>query len=128
MDAAILAAITARLGFRPQDVADELDMDPRRFRRILTGKYPVPEWLADTVRGWAQEVDTDAASAAAQHRADYRQNPAPITLTRYPAKRVLAHHETGIKARSVETWDAYLALVMLDLDAHDIPYHLTTRP
>lgn len=128
MDAATLAAITARLGFRPQDVADELGMDPRRFRRIRTGKYPVPDWLADTVHGWAQEVDADAAAAAAQHRVAYRQNPAPVTLTRYPAKRVLAHHESGIKARSVETWDAYLALVMLDLDAHDIPYHLTTRP
>lgn len=129
MNAATLAAITARLGFRPQDVADELGMDPRRFRRIRTGKYPVPDWLADTVRGWAQEVDADAAATAAQHRTTYRQTPTPtpITLTRYPAKRVLAHHETGIKARSVETWDAYLALVMLDLDAAEIPYHLTTR-
>lgn len=127
MDAATLAAITARLGFRPQDVADELGMDPRRFRRIRTGKYPVPDWLADTVRGWAQEVDADAEHTATQHRDAYRQTPAPITLTRYPSKRVLAHHETGIKARSVETWDAYLALVMLDLDAAEIPYHLTTR-
>lgn len=127
MDYATLAATTARLGFRPQDVADEVGMDQRRYRRIRTGKYPVPDWLADTVRSWAREVDADADATTNHHLTAYRQNPAPITLTRYPAKSYLARHETGIKSRSVETWDAYLALVMLDLDAAQIPYRLSTR-
>ena len=47
MDYATLAATTARLGFRPQDVAETVGMDARRFRRIRTGKYEVPDWLAE---------------------------------------------------------------------------------
>ena len=42
-----MAATTARLGFRPQDVAETVGMDARRFRRIRTGKYEVPDWLAE---------------------------------------------------------------------------------
>ena len=127
MDYATLAATTARLGFRPQDVAETVGMDARRFRRIRTGKYEVPDWLGEKVTSWAQEVDTDAEAALGLHLAEHEATGEPVTLTRYPAKGYLARTEHGIKATSVETWDAYLALITLGLDAAGVPYHFTTR-
>lgn len=127
MDYATLAATTARLGFRPQDVAETVGMDQRRFRRIRTGKYPVPDWLAAQITDWAQEVDTDAAEALSHHLTAHAVTGEPVHLTRYPAKGFLARAEHGIKATSVETWDAYLALIIIDLDAAAVPYTLTTR-
>lgn len=127
MDYATLAATTARLGFRPQDVAETVGMDARRFRRIRTGKYEVPAWLAEKVTSWAQEVDADADTALGLRLAEHKSTGRPVTLTRYPAKGFLARAEHGVKATSVETWDAYLALITLELDAAGVPYTFTTR-
>ena len=127
MDYATLAATTARLGFRPQDVAETVGMDARRFRRIRTGKYEVPDWLAEKVTSWAQEVDADADTALDLHLAEHEATGEAVTLTRYPAKGFLARAEHGVKATSVETWDAYLALITLELDAAGVPYTFTTR-
>lgn len=127
MDYATLAATTARLGFRPQDVAETVGMDARRFRRIRTGKYEVPDWLAEKVTSWAQEVDADADTALGRHLAEHESTGEPVTLTRYPAKGFLARAEHGVKATSVETWDAYLALITLGLDIAGVPYTFTTR-
>lgn len=127
MDYATLAATTARLGFRPQDVAETVGMDQRRFRRIRTGKYEVPDWLATHVTEWAHEVDTDAAAALEHYLADHQITGEPVHLVRYPAKGFLQRAEHGIKSTSVETWDAYLALIIIDLDAAGVPYTFTTR-
>ena len=127
MTYAHLAAVTARLGFRPQDVAEEVGMDQRRFRRIRNGKLPVPGWLAQQVTEWAQEIDADAEHLAQHLIAHHHDTSAPAVLMRYPSKGFLARTQHGIKARSVETWDAYLALVSFQLDAAGVPYTFTTR-
>jgi hypothetical protein len=127
MDYPTLAVTTARLGFRPQDVADEVGMDQRRFRRIRSGKYEVPPWLDAQVRQWADEVDTDAALAAKDLSEQHRQSGQAVTLLRYPAKGFLQRHEQGIKARSVESWDAYLALISFQLEEAGVPFEYATR-
>lgn len=127
MTYAQVAAITARLGFRPVDVAEEIGMDQRRFRRIRTGKLPVPAWLADQITQWAEEVDTDAQMLATRLKEQYHATGQPVTLVRYPSKGFLARTQQGIKARSVESWDAFLALTMFTLEADSVPYTLTTR-
>lgn len=127
MTYAQVAAITARLGFRPVDVAEEVGIDQRRFRRIRTGKLPVPAWLADQVTRWAEEVDTDAQVLAARLIEQYHATGQPVTLVRYPSKGFLARTQQGIKARSVESWDAFLALTMFILDADAVPYTFVTR-
>lgn len=126
MSYAQLAAVTARLGFRPVDVAEEVGMDQRRFRRIRNGKLPVPTWLAQEVTRWAAEVDTDADHLARQLVAQHEDTGQPAVLVRYPSKGFLARTQQGIKARSVETWDAYLALVMFQLEDASVPYVFTT--
>lgn len=127
MSYAQLAAVTARLGFRPVDVAEEVGMDQRRFRRIRNGTLPVPAWLAEEVTRWAQEVDADAARLARQLVAQHRDTGQPAVLVRYPSKGFLARTQQGIKARSVESWDAYLASVMFLLEDAAVPYTFTTR-
>lgn len=122
-----LAAVAARLGMRPQDVAEELDVDLRRVRRIYAGKLPVPEWMAQALTERAQQLDADARTAAEQLLADHHASQDPVALWRYPSKSFLARRESGFKARAAETWDAYLLQIMLTLDARGVPYSLHTH-
>lgn len=122
-----VAAKSARLGFRLIDLAEELQINTRRLRRIRKGQLPVPHWMADQITTWEEEVDTDAEAWANKLITLAPTLNGPVTLTRYPAKGYLQRTQTGIKARSVETWDAYLAIVISQLDHAGIDWELTTK-